>query len=142
MQSCFKAYNSLTCRPVILSDVKPTIITPRKFVPNVVGHISVYLKWQVFESKIMWNIVFLWTIIFPKARSSHSKSKLIHGCIQQWCHSNKIPKRLDQSFGYRTCWNPNPIHRFRTLQLVLTFHVSRSETNLFVEIFLIMTLFL
>ena len=68
--------------------------------PNVAGHISVYLKWQAYESKIMWKIVFSWTVIFLSASSNHSKSKLIHGYIQQWCHINKMPKRLDQSFGY------------------------------------------
>ena len=115
-----------------------TIMAPSKFVPNVAGRISVYLKWQAFESKIMWKIVFSWTVIFLSASSSHSKSKLIHGYIQQWCHSNKMPKRLDQSLD--TCWNPNPIHLFRTLHLLLTFYVSRSETIYLLRIFFVMSL--
>ena len=111
-----------------------TIMAPSKFVPNVAGHISVYFKWQAFESKIMWKIVFSWTVIFLSASSSYSKSKLIHCYIQQWCHSNKMPKRLDQSFGYMLkSWPHSSVLDVTCIVNILCFQVWN---YLFVENFL------
>ena len=96
-------------------------------------HISISKMAGVWIQNYVKYCIFI--INFLSARSSHSKSKLIHGCIQQWCHSNKISKRLDQSFGY-TCWNPNPIHMFAWFTFSVNILCFQVWNDLFVEIFL------
>ena len=100
--SLFLCFTPVDILNLIFRFDKVCSIWPKGCCIVVIWKDDLWSSWSYFLRKMSHHhpiVAPVWDA-WPSAKSNHSKSKLIHGCIEQRCHINKIPKRLDQSFGY------------------------------------------